>query len=316
MASGGTGLAQSQSAASAPARGSAGSAPTSACTSQSAPDGEKLRAAAQVPNASAADVAAWVGWLVDHGRSGQAVEELTALGKRRPLTPELHWQAARAYFELDQLLGATTEQSFAEAAPGQFRRNLYLLARRDGDRFTCCPQESAIYQLRCALDGGVSHPAIWLLAARVWQRLGDTTSAYQILKDHEPALLDAGDSAALALLAELALAAHEPADYLRLMRWLAAHDAGHQTDILYEAQRALAEYYAARGEDALSLDALRRAVTLKSENPTLVLELADREYDGGDRAAARRWYRRVLELAPWHSQRARLLERLGNESER
>lgn len=273
--------------------------------------GEVLQGRVHASGASPAVAALWVRWLIEHGRSAQALDALSRAEARSPLTPELHLLAARVYYNLDQLAGRTTELQFADAEPGQFRRRWLLLERKNGDRFTCCPPESAIFHLRCAEDGGLATPEHWLLGARIWRRLGHPQTAYETLRNHEPALIDGDDAEALALLSELALVVHEPVEYLRLTRLRAGRDPARHDDLMYQAHLALSDYYAARGDDALHLDALRRALALKSENPELVLELADREFDAGHQDAARLWYRKALELAPWHVERRRMLERIG-----
>lgn len=273
-----------------------------------------LQSRAHAPGASPAEQAQWVRWMIDHDRSAQAWEELSRIEARGPLSAELHLLAARIYFDLDQVAGRTSDHNFPDAEPGQFRQKWLLLERKNGDRFTCSPPESAIFHLRCAEDAGLATVELWILGARIRQRLGHVRTAYETLRDHAPALIDSGDPGALDLLTELALAVHEPAEFLRLTKLRAARDPSQHDELMYRAQLALSDYYAARGDDALHLDALRRALTLKSENPELVLELADREFEAGRVETASRWYRRVLELAPWHAERRRLLERIGESA--
>ncbi|MCH7871654.1 MAG: tetratricopeptide repeat protein, partial [Planctomycetes bacterium] len=69
---------------------------------------------------------------------------------------ELHFRAARAYFELGQLLGKVEVRKFRDGRAGQFlRRWLLVEEREEQDSFLCCPEQSALYQLRRALDAGL-----------------------------------------------------------------------------------------------------------------------------------------------------------------
>ena len=72
-----------------------------------------------------------------------------------------------------------------------------------------------------------------------------------------------------------------------------------------------AERYSQRGDERLSVQWLYRAVEYRPDDAEALLRLADAEWRSGKTARAFTLYRRVLQAAPNHPQRGRMLQRLS-----
>ncbi|MEW6252181.1 MAG: tetratricopeptide repeat protein, partial [Planctomycetota bacterium] len=188
---------------------------------------------------------------------------------------------------------------------------LLVEARPGPEQFLCCPPDSALYQLRAALDAGLDDPAAHVLHARIWQQLGRPDVGLALLRSRSVALLADPQPALLEVFADLSLATGNIADYLRFQRRRAERDQANASDILSTAYLTAADRHSERGDEALCLCCLRRAQRLRPDDPDLLLRLADMAWGAGRSTEARTLYHRLLELRPAHPQRARLLERLA-----
>lgn len=229
-------------------------------------------------------------------------------------TPEQCFRAARAYFELGELLGAAEKRAVPDGTPGRFHGNVLLVERTgESGEYLCAPRESALYQVRRALDGGRDAPETHLLHARVWRRIGRPRVAYELLRAHESELTVAGALApeALELLAAAAMESGRPAESLRYSRRWAELEPARREAILRDAYLKQAESANERGEEGVYLDFLARAARTAPTDAGLQLRSADANWDAGRREGAREAYLAVLRLAPRHPRRASILERLA-----
>lgn len=229
--------------------------------------------------------------------------------------PEFRFVAARAYFGLGQFAGATQVRSYEQGRAGQFAGEWLLIEPAEGaGQFVCAPRESALYQIRAALDGGLQSPEARLLHGQVWARMGRPEVGLRVLQSVESELLDSGDGAALRTLEELALAAGALHDYQRYNRLRAERDPERRTAIQLQGFRNLAERYNQRGEPALCATFLRRALELAPGDVGLCLQAADAEWELGRTDEAALLYRKVLEDDPLNAQRLRILDRLNRSA--
>jgi len=74
---------------------------------------------------------------------------------------------------------------------------------------------------------------------------------------------------------------------------------------------SLGEGLIAKREQARGVAELRRAADLGETEPSLYVELGDRELEIGDRDAARRAYQRALQIDPYYSPAAQRLAALN-----
>lgn len=246
-------------------------------------------------------------------RYGLALRQSARATARLGPSAALHWRAAQAYYGQGAILGATRVRRVRGGRAGQFHGNSLLVEHRGGrQQFLCCPEESALYQLRLALDGGLDAPEAHLLHARIWKNAGRPKAGFGLLKALEPRLLDvdAPDRARLDVYAELALAAGALEDYLRYSQLRARAQPKRRSDILHEAFLTVAERYNERGEDGMYRVFLRRAVEARPGKAALLLRWADAEWDARHHETAAGLYRRVLALEPGHAASRRMLERL------
>lgn len=259
-------------------------------------------------------IALWCAWLdtaLDAGKPAVALRRFERYSRGHAAAPALCYRAACAYFALGELLGRTEVREFADASPGQFVADRLLVERRDGaERFLCSPPQSALFQVRLALDGGFDDPAAVLLHARIWQGIGRPETAFAIARSCEAALLESGDAATILALMALAREAGAVADQLRYARAAAARRPAERERILFDAYEHAAEQCNQRGDTDLYLGFLRRACRLRSRDVPMLLKLADAEWRADHRAAAAERYERILAMDPAAAARSEALERV------
>jgi tetratricopeptide (TPR) repeat protein len=226
--------------------------------------------------------------------------------------PAVDFRAAQAWFGLGQALGKSTIRQVSDGRVGQFSGDHLLVEERGPGRYLCCTSDSALFRLRRALDAGFDQPAAHLLHARIWQSLGKPELALSLAKGHENAILAAALPNDLGALAEIALQANSPDDYLRYIRLRAEREPQHADQTLAQAYLALADYYAHRGDRDLEREFCYRAARLRPDDADLALRLADAEWLAQRYEPAARHYRQYLQNSPAQdSQRERVLERLA-----
>lgn len=251
--------------------------------------------------------------MIEEERHAGALAVIRKAEQRLGRSAALHYRAARSYFALDELLGEASARAVRGGRVGQFHDDLLLVERRSGtSRFLCCPPRSALYQLRRALDAGMDAPEAHLMHAEIWRRIGKPRIGFGIVKRRESVLLQDPDASTLRAFARLALESESFSDYLRYVRALAALDANRGAELLRTAFETLAERYNERGDDAMQVRCLERAAALSPDDPALLLRLGDAKWQHGELRAAATCFQRVLELAPAHPQRRRILARLAD----
>lgn len=256
----------------------------------------------------------WVDAALDRGHAAAALERIRQAPAAVRALPGLHLRAARAHFALGDLLGAAGVRRMPGGRAGQFVGPWLLVEARAGPHnFLCCGPDSALYHVRRALDGGVDDDDAHVLHARIWQQLGRPEVGLRILAGRSPLLLEEADEEVLGAYGELALAAGELSEYLRLVRARAERAPERRAEILFEGCMAAALRACQRGDDALYVQWLYRALGLRPNDPAVLLELADAEWSAGHHAAAVPLYRRVLALEPDHPHRQRMLQCLAAE---
>ena len=253
----------------------------------------------------------WLSWIDLALHEQRWTTALARIKEQSGADPELEYRLAQAYFGLGQVLGKAEIRVIPDGRAGRFVDRWLLVEPRGPKRFLCCPEDSALYQLRRALDAGLDDPAAYLLHARIWRKLGKPKIGFALLKSREAFLLESPDPVVLETFAQLALAADAPAEYLHYWRLRSACDADRQEKLLGQGYTTVAEYYAQRGEVALHREFCRRALRLEPDNAELTLRLADAEWSSDRQAQAALLYSRVLELNPRHSARSHILERLA-----
>jgi len=259
--------------------------------------------------------------LIDIALDGEsytlAQRRISEATQRIGSSPQLHFRAAQAFFHLGQALGPTAVRDVPGGRAGQFCGRWLLTEKRaEPHRFLCCPKNSALYQLRRALDAGLDEPGAHLLHALIWQQAGRPTIGFAVLKSREAVLLESADSATTAVFARLALDADALSEFLRYARLRAQRQPEQRDQIMAEAYLAIAERYNERGNNALYAAYLRRALELRPDDARLMLRLADADWAAERHRDAVLGYRRVLERDPRPAEKTRILERLAAWQER
>lgn len=280
--------------------------------------------------------------FVDAHRLAGALEVVGRARVQIGDTPGLAWRAAQAYFGLGQTLGEVFTRRIEGGVLGQFSRAHLVIDRgRAPGEFICVPPESALYQVRRALDGGIDLPAAHLMHARIWQSAGKPRIAFEILKAREAAMFEfeaptsneaAGVSVGSAVTTrpartvppavnaelldtytQIAFDADAFSDFLRLSRRRAEATPARRETILKSAYLALAEKYNERGDEKMFVECLTRASELAPGDMPLMLRRADAAWDADRKTDAAACYRRVLEADPQHARRKQMLERIAAE---
>lgn len=234
--------------------------------------------------------------LLEHGRYAAVVRRYQQARSRGQVTAVLHALAARAQFALGRLLGEPRVRELPRGQPGEFDGPWLLIEPRGRGRFLCAPSDSALYQVRAALDGGLDDAAVHLLHAQIWAALGREPVAVAILTAREPDLLALRSDALLAAAQRVAQQAGAVTLMLKLARRRARLDPQRDDAILAAAYVAAADVYAQAGEASLYVAMLERAAARRPDDPALRLRLADALWDAGRRDEAAKQYRAWLEL--------------------
>ncbi|MFH1746874.1 MAG: hypothetical protein ABIG44_07485 [Planctomycetota bacterium] len=257
----------------------------------------------------------WLTWIDNAIRKkqwGVALRRSEKALRHLGTAPAVWYRAAQAHFELGPILKGAWVREVPNGQVGQFDDQWLLVERRGPRRFLCCPAQSALFQLRRALDAGLEEPDAHVLHARIWHELGQSELGLVLLQQREAMLLDGADDARLVVFTELALKAGALDDYLRYSRLRAEHQSRQGDAIMGAAYLAVARRYAERGDVALHREFCHRALSLRPVDVELMLRIGDLEW------AAERWpeaqilYRRVLQREPDHAQRTRILERIAD----
>lgn len=291
--------------------GVATTAPASVPASAAATAPAALEAALAADPTNGALWLAYIDRALDAGQPAVAMQRFRKAATRIPPNGELHLRAAAALAAQGEFLGRVETRAIGEGRVGQFSGDWLIFDKADGvDQFQCVPTDSALYQIRQAMDAGVNRPEADLLLARIWAGAGRPAAAWQAIRANESRLLDWADASALARIAEIALSAGQTADALRLFQRQADRDPDHAEQIRFGGYVRTAEVCGQRGDGAMYLDLLGRAAVLRPKDAAVNLRLADAQYDAGRREEAARSYRRVIDADPNHPQRAKILRRI------
>ncbi len=227
--------------------------------------------------------------------------------------PGIHLRRGRAYFALGAVLGEISLRKVPDGRVGQFwNRWLVVEKSKRAGTFVCCNEQSALFQVRKALDGGCTEPAGYLLHARIWQHLQQPELAWAILRAHESTILENATPETLVTCAELALANQDVSAYLGYERMRAETVPPEQRDaLLSDAYQQVADTCARSGRVALQVAFLKRAASLGAGSDEFLVQLADGLWALDKPTEAALWYRRLLEQNPTHGDRGRILERIA-----
>lgn len=246
--------------------------------------------------------------------SGRTATALLRVEQAKLLTgqPEYHYLAAAAYGAHQNFLGRVQRRRVSGGQVGRFAAGLLLYDRGTSEgEFLCCPPESALFQIRLALDLGYDTPAAHLLHARIWLAVDQPHLAEVVLRQRAAVLLAEDDPEVLALFAEVALRVGNEAEFLRYTARQAAREPARREKLLAGAYLRIAERCSQRGDDQLQMLWLTRAVRLCPDDVDLLLQLGHAEWHQGNPVAARERYLEVLRLRPDHPERVRLRARLA-----
>ncbi len=258
----------------------------------------------------------WVA-LVDNALSQQrAAGAIAAIGEARGHgldTPALALRAARAYLALGQPLGNSAVREVRGGRTGEIRSGWLLVEPRGaGDRFLCCPRESALFEVRRAIDGGADDALVHCLHARVYVAAKMPQRGLALLREREATLLEQPTAEVALVFLDAALAADDIELAMRYALRAADADPPRRAEILHRAYLQAAERYNQRGDDALFAEFLRRAADLRPDDVPLALRLAEVEWSADRRRAAVEIYTRLVRDHPGLAGDATILQRLAD----
>lgn len=289
------------------------SQPASATSHASRNDRERELAATIASEPT--DTDAWRDYIaiaIDDGRLAIAVQRFRRAAEHVRPTPEMHHLVAEAFAGLGLWLGKPETRVIHDGRVGQFAGDWLPIEKLSGlDRFRCVPAGSALYHVRRALDGGFQKLEAYVLHARAWLAAGDLTTAWQIVDSQKSRLSEDGNARLLGEVVDIAIACNHVPEALRFAQTRVDRQPEQRGAILFDAYVRCAERCGLAGDDVLYRDLLTRAAELRPKDAQIALRVADAEYEAGNRGLARDWYRRVIDLAPEHTARARILQRIA-----
>lgn len=250
--------------------------------------------------------------MIEKREYAVVLQKIARLAEKASVSAEIRLRAARAHLGLGEAFGATQVRRIEGGEPGRFVDQWFVVeATGRPDEFLCAPPASAINQVRRAIDGGADSPAAQRLFAEIWLAAKRPKCALAVLRSHERPLMDDNANATLTLLAQANLAANDVDAYLDAMQRLAQGAGPRRDAVLAGAYFAAADVYNLRGDAALHREFLRRALKLAPDTEARMLELGDALWEAGEKAEARRWYRKLIDREPAHPERLRILERIS-----
>lgn len=255
---------------------------------------------------------AWVEGALERDRPAQALEHVQEARKAVGSAPCLYYLAARATFALKGAFGETQIRALPDARPGQFI-NGWLVLEPAGPmgRALCAPPDSAIALVRHALDEGIEDAACHLLHARIWHAAGRPESARAVIRSRPGDFWRMLDDRGLEHLIAICMDVGDVEAALTWSRTRAERSPAKRIEILATAYLAAADVYNQRGNAEIHRNYLRRALELRPDDPSVLLRLADADWECGDRGRAAESYQILLERRAMPAAETRILERLA-----
>ncbi len=270
------------------------------------------------------------------GQCALAVEQLHRARRLGMTSCDLHLALAEAYQCLHQTFGQLRTVTAPGAAPGTFHDDLLLIERikpessklahqtagasdrshaAEGDPaiFLAAEEDTAIAQLAHATAGGCDSAAVRLLEARVWLRGRWYRHAADLFAAIErmPEVADWPAERRAALYADFAEALFGLDDlegYVARLQQALRLDRERYGQSLARSYLRVAQRYTQRGDLARTIQYLERAVAEAPRNADLRYRLGNANWEAGELLSAAREWRIVLQLAPDHPDRPRLLD--------
>lgn len=255
---------------------------------------------------------AWVDEALQSQRPAQALERIHDAEKAGVTNAQMRYRAARATSMLEGGFGKTQIRTLSDARQGQFVDGwLVIEATQQPNRFLCAPPQSALAMIREVLDSGADDPECHLLHAAIWHDAGRYAVAYSILKSRPNDFWKSLDVAALEQVARICLDAGDVFAAVTWSQLRADRDPARHDEILAGSYSSAARVFNERGDTNLYRDYLRRALTFRQNDDTLMLQLADADWTAGDHERAVKTYRALLDKRLSLDAEGRILERLA-----
>lgn len=249
---------------------------------------------------------------LEAGNPAQTLDRIERARSRRAESPRLAFLAARAHLLMGRPLGSPEIREMPDAEVGRIHGQWLPIEKvADPDRYLCCPESSALYEVHRALAAGLGLPETHVLHARILLAASRPRDAWRVLQAQEKTLLECKLSEAEDLLAEVALVVGAIDDYLRYAGLRAERRPAQRDEILFAAHRDAAHRCAQRGDSEAHQRQLRYALEIRPKSPVLMVELGDALWESREQAQAQEWYRKALEADPATPERLRLFERLS-----
>lgn len=238
------------------------------------------------------------------------------------LDGDLHYRLALAYFGLERIYGEVQRVAAPSGVPGERVGDTVLIEEIPDSpgTFWAAASDSAAYQITRARALAPDSPQARLLEARIWlagRQYALAKRCFDGLVEDLPRLeLSPAERAdAWRAAAESAFNADDLDEYLRRVRAACSGDRDEVAAVMAEAHRRVAERYADRADAANCIAHLEQALAEAPRDVALRDALANRYWESGQPLRAAQAWRIVLQLAPEHPDRARILARLQTIAE-
>jgi len=247
-------------------------------------------------------------------KSASAYERAGQLGFN---TDVYHFKLASVYFSLRNYLGRITVANVIGGEPGQIKNKQYLIDRVPGkkDTFYATGPKSAIYQAAKARLMGIKIPQLQFLEANIWLSARRYAKADAIYKTLEKKLEKQDQGLFWYYWSQTALGLDQYDAYLKRLDNAIKAEPEVYKPTLADAYVTVASRYQQRGDQKKYIEFLIKAMQTNPLAASLHLQLGDAYWQASKRDQAIQQYKLVLELAPDHPQRVRLLNRIRGEED-
>ena len=247
---------------------------------------------------------------LDENMPALAAEQFQRALKLGRTGGDAHYALAQAFERLDQDFGRVRVISAPGATAGRIVDGAYLIEPVDGDPdlFRAAPPESAIYQLREALDDGVDSWEARRLLARLWLKTRRFAAAAAAFAEAESDVPRGARAGYCREFAEALYGVGDVEGFVARMRQAAEADAEQYAPELADAYRRAAQRCSQRGDLAQYIAYLEKAVAERPDAADLHYLLGNGHWEAGQEREALRQWRLTLQLQPDHPDRQRMLE--------
>jgi tetratricopeptide (TPR) repeat protein len=220
----------------------------------------------------------------------------------------IHYKLGTAYYNLRNYLGQVEVRDIPDGIVEEISDDYFLIeALPDAPHtFNCAPVNSAVYQVKKALQMGIAVPEARLLFANVYFNTHRLTRAIELLLGMEKDIKEEDKPLFYDHLGQAYFLTGRYDEFLAAVKKSTAKDAEAQKQALEEAYHSIAQRYEQVGDAVSQINYLLKCVKGAPTNAQYHLELGDAYFRQNDYAKAATHWGMTLDLQPDHPERMRI----------